>query len=279
MALSINTNVASLQTQVYLKLSGDSLDKTIGQLASGIKIQKASDDASGIGISKNLSYQIAGYDQTSRNDAFALSMTDYEFSGLNQFQTILTRMSVLAINALNGTNDTAALSALSSEFNTLADTITRLSQTASFNGIYVFQSGSAITIQTGITTGTYDSISVSVYDMSLSGLGLSSLSFTSTSLSSVAHSTAALTAVVSAINKVNADIASVGGEEEGLQQSLINSSSSSFNLAAANALIIDTDFAESTSNFNAQNIRQQAGVAMLAQANSQPQLVLSLLRF
>jgi flagellin len=264
MASVINTNINSLNTQRNLSASASGLATAMQRLSSGMRINSSKDDAAGLAIATRMDSQIRGQQVAIRNSNDAISFAQVAEGGLSKQTDALQRMRELAVQSLNGTNTSTDRTNLDAEFTQLTAEVTRLSTATKFNGTAVF--GASQTFQVGADAG--DTITTaSVAAASISG-----------SVSDVAAASAAVTAIDAALTAANTNRATLGAIQNRFESVVSNLQVSSENQSAAKSRIMDTDFAAETANLSRGQILQQAGTAMLAQANSSPNGVLALLR-
>lgn len=272
MAQTINTNVASLNAQRNLSTSQSSLGTTLQRLSSGLRVNSAKDDAAGLAIAERMSGQVRGMNVAIRNANDGISLGQTVEGSISKIGDNLQRMRELAVQAKNGTNDDGDLDNLQAEFSALNEEITRVIDGANFNSKQLFDGTEAtITFQVGAGNAATDTIDVNMSD--LSALGVDTLD-----IGSSGDATAAITALDTAIDTVTTERANWGAVQNRFESVVSNLQVSAENLSAARGRIMDADFASETANLSRTQILQQAGTAMLAQANSLPQNVLSLLR-
>jgi flagellin len=275
MALFVNTNLASLNVQRHLDETAGSLQTSVERLSSGLRINNAYDDAAGLAIADKLGRDVRVAAQAIRNANDGLSALSIGEKALGQVTDIVTRLSELASESATGTVTDTQRSAIQAEFTALLSEVTRLSNVTTFNGVQLLSSGTTVAIQVGLD-GTADSqISFSTVDGSLSGI-LSGQ--TSIAASSQSSAQSALGILTSAIGSVAQTRGTLGAYESRLLTAIAGLNVAKENFAAAEGRIRDADVASETANLSRANILQQAGVAVLAQANQQPQLALQLLR-
>ncbi|MGZ8270694.1 MAG: flagellin N-terminal helical domain-containing protein [Methylophilus sp.] len=264
MAAVINTNIASLNTQRNLSASQTGLNTSIQRLSSGLRVNSAKDDAAGMAIATRMDSQVRGMNVAIRNSNDAISFAQTAEGGLSKVTDALQRMRELAVQSANGTNSATDRTNLDAEFQQLASEVTRLGTATKFNGTAVF--GSSYTFQVGADAA--DTIAVSsVAASSISG-----------SVSTSAAATTALGAIDTALDTANTNRATLGAIQNRFEAVIGGLQVASENQSAAKSRIMDADFAAETANLTRGQILQQAGTAMLAQANSLPNNVLSLLR-
>jgi len=265
MASVINTNIASLNTQRNLNTSQSALNSSLQRLSSGLRINSSKDDSAGLAIATRMDSQIRGQTVAIRNANDAISFAQTAEGGLAKQTDALQRMRELAVQSANGTNSTGDQANLDAEFSALTAEVTRLGTATKFNGSAVFGTAST-TFQVGADTS--DTISVSgVTSGTISG-----------SVSSAAAATTAITALDTALTAVNTTRATLGAVQNRFESVVSNLQVSVENQSAAKSRIMDADFAAETAKLTRGQILQQAGTAMLAQANSLPNGVLALLR-
>ncbi|MBL8956977.1 MAG: flagellin FliC [Myxococcaceae bacterium] len=274
MAMSIKTNVSSLNAQRNLFSSEMSLNSSMAKLSSGYRITKAGDDAAGLGISSNLSAQIRSYNQASRNAQDAVSVIQTAEGALNETTSILTRMRELAMQSASDGVGNTERGYIQSEAAALSTEIDRIANATEFNGTALLNTtATALTFQVGIrNVAANDRISVSTVNTSASSLGLSGLS-----LSSAAGAQSALGLLDSALQTVSSARATFGAAGNRLESVVSTIQTASENISAANSRIRDVDVAEETSKMARSQVLMQAGVSVLSQANQSPQLALKLL--
>jgi flagellin len=263
MSLRINTNVDAQAAHRYLTKTSEQVSKSMERLSSGLRINKAADDAAGLGISEKMRSQIRGLAQSQRNIQDGVSMVQTAEGNLDEVQSILQRVRELAVQYKNGSLSTAGKGAIQSEVDALSSEVTRIQGAAQFNGIDLLSStAAAVTFQVGANDG--QSISIT---------------FSAVTVSSYATlSTLALSTIDSDVDAVSAARAGFGAVQNRLEHALAVTGSYQENLTAAESRIRDVDMAEEMVNLTKNQILQQAGTAMLAQANQAPQAVLQLLR-
>lgn len=270
MAQIINTNIASLNAQRNLDSSQTSLKTSLQRLSSGLRINSSKDDAAGLAIAEKMSSQSRGMTVAMRNANDGISTAQTAEAGLATVATHLQRMRELATQAASGQYDSANRTALDKEFTALSSEITRALDATNFNGTKLLDGNySSIAFQIGSTTTSESQIAITISSVDVSAL---------TSISDVASATAAMSALDSAIDKVSSSRADLGALQSRFEGVLSQLSSAKENTEAARSRIMDADYAVETANLSRSQILQQAGTAMLAQANALPQNVLSLLK-
>ncbi|MDR3019032.1 MAG: flagellin FliC [Delftia acidovorans] len=283
MAMSINTNVQSLNAQRNLATSQHSLSTTMQRLSSGLRVNSAKDDAAGLAIAERMNAQVRGMNVAVRNANDGVSMAQTAEGALSKVTDALQRMRELAVQARNGTNGAKDQVSLNKEFVELGKEIDRVIKGADFNGKKILSTDSgAINFQVGANTSANDSITVTTSNL---GTNADITGITSASIGSdatTALDATALATVISnldtALDTVNSERAVLGATQNRFEAVVSNLQVASENTAAARSRIMDADFASETANLSRSQILQQAGTAMVAQANQLPQGVLALLR-
>lgn len=285
MAITINTNIASLNAQRRLSQSTAQLQRTYEKLSSGLRIVRAADDAAGLAIADSLraDQRIASVAIRNANDGISLiSIAD---GALQEIGNVLTRQAELAEQSANGVLTTTQRSALQAEFNALASEIERIAVTTSFNGLALLSGGAQVSLQIGFDAASTSQLGFSGVQGTLASLGLasagtSSLIFSLNDTTTATGQTAArsaLSAVKAAISSLTTSRGTLGAAESRLNVTINNLQVARENFASAESQIRDVDVASEAANLTRLNILQQAGAAVLAQANQQPALALSLL--
>jgi len=274
MALRINTNIASLTAQRALASVNERLAGNFRRLATGLRINSAADDAAGLAISERLRAQVRSLDQAKRNAQDGISLVQTGEGALDEVGNILLRLRELAVQSANGTISSADRDTLDEEFRELVDEIDRIGRSTAFNGINLLDgSSSSVTFQVGAGTNVeINTLSASLSPVLATGLGLDVLGLTNASAA-----TTAMDAIDTAIDSVARTRGRFGAMQNRLQFTINNLTVQAENLAAAESRIRDVDIARETADLARNQILQQAAVAMLAQANSQPQLALQLI--
>jgi flagellin len=274
MALRINTNIASLTAQRALASVTERLSGNYRRLATGLRISTAADDAAGLAISERLRAQVRSLNQAKRNAADGISLVQTGEGALNEVSGILLRLRELAVQSANGTVSDTDRATLDEEFQSLVAEVDRIGRSTEFNGIKLLDgSSSNVTFQVGSgTTVGVDTLSANLSAVLATGLGIDVLGLTNASAAS-----SAMSALDSAIDSVSRSRGRLGAMQNRLQYTVNNLQVQSENLSAADSRIRDVDIAYETAQLARNSIMQQAAIAMLAQANSQPQLALQLL--
>jgi flagellin len=274
MALTINTNVASLNAQRNLSSTQLQLSKSMERLSSGLRINRAGDDAAGLAISQNMQANIRSMNQAVRNANDGISLVQTAEGALNETSNILLRMRELGTQAANGVLSQSQRDNIQVEFKNLQDEIDRISAVTDFNGTKLLNgalsAGTSLQIGTGTTAN--DTISVTIGNNNTATLSVSA-NFVSTQ----GAAQSALTAIDSAIQAVSTARGNLGAVQNRLQSTINNLQVAVENTSAANSRIVDVDVAAESANMTKAQILAQAGVSVLSQANQAPQLALKLL--
>lgn len=283
--LRIRTNVSALFAQRQLGYSTAALQKSSERLSSGFRINSSADDAAGFGISERMRAQISGLTQAQRNAQDGASMVQVAEGGLNQITLMLQRLRTLAVQSANGSNTTADRRLIQTEVNQLLAEISRQASATSFNGLKLLTgrangTNSSLSFQVGADKG--QTLEFNIASVSLRSLGISRLSAPTTSstggILTQAAAESAISTIDSAINTIVKQRADLGALQNRMENAIAFISISVENQTAAESRIRDTDFTTEVTNYTRQQILQQTGVSMLAQANIQPQAVLELLQ-
>ena len=270
----INTNVSSLQAQQALNVNQRLTNTTMQQLSTGSRINSSKDDAAGLGISQTMTAQVRGLNQAVRNLNDGLNMIQTADGALQETSNMLQRMRELAVQSTNATNSGTQRGYLQTEFAALATQINKIANDTTWNGVQLLQTGVSFAFQAGMNSGQTITISVA------SGLLASNLAIDSTS-NSIGTATSASTSIAvldTAIGTVARTRAGFGAGMNQMTYAVDSQANVSANVASSRSTIMDTDYAVASSALSKSQIIQQAATAMLAQANSQPASVLTLLK-
>jgi len=280
MAISLLTNVASLNAQKNLSATQSALSASIGRLSSGMRINTASDDAAGLGISENLKSDLRSLGQAQRNANDGVSMSQVAEGSMNEMAGIVTRMRELSVQSANATLGTTERGYIQTEFGQLRNEVNRISAVTEFNGQKLIDGSASagLSFQIGKDNSANDRISMSITKLTTSTLGSASLHIASATLSTVTGARNAMAVFDKAIEQLSTARSKVGAVQNRMVVTISNLSTAQENLAAANSRIRDVDVASESSQLTKSQILSQAGVAVLSQANQLPQSALSLLR-
>jgi len=266
MAMTINTNASSLNAQRNLSTSKESLAVSLQRLSSGLRVNSAKDDAAGLAIASRMDTQIRGINVAIRNANDGISLAQTAEGALATISDVYQRMRELAVQALNGSNSSGDVANLQTEYAELSNEIDRIATQTKFNGKAIIGSGGAgaQTFQVGPNGG--DTLTITTSAVASVGGNLSS------------GASAALTAIDGALDTINSSRATYGAAMNRFAFAISNLQITGENQSAARGRIMDADFASETANLSRAQILQQAGSAMVAQANQLPNQVLALLR-
>lgn len=276
MALTITTNVASLNAQKNLRSSQQQMERSLARLSSGYRINQAADDAAGLAISENLRGQIRGMGQAKRNAEDGISLVQVAEGGLNEIGNMLIRLRELGVQAASDTIGDTERHFLDVEYQQLKSEIQRISEVTKFNGRDLLNgTGGIVDIQVGINNDPFqDRIS---FNASAANSSLESLGITPLSLATKEDAQMSLSSIDTAQTSVNSMRANFGAMQNRFNSTVNNISIAHENLSAANSRIRDTDIAAETAEMTRNSILQQAGVSVLGQANQVQQMALKLL--
>ena len=274
MALRINTNVASVFAQKHLSRSQERLTKNFEHLSSGLRITKAADDAAGLAVSEQMRSQIGSLKQAMLNTNDGISLVQTAESSLAEIASNLMRMRQLAVQSSNGVLQAQERGYINTEFANLSTEIDRIANVTEFNGVFLSNATSTISVQVGIN----NVVANDRIDIGLQDANIATLALTSNNVSTAALARTAIGALDVALDSINTSRASYGAAQNSLSSALHNLESYTENLVAAESRIRDVDFAAETADMTRNNVFQQAGVAVLSQANSSPQGALQLLQ-
>ena len=281
MPLTINTNIASIDAQRNLNSSQSSLATSMQRLSSGLRVNSAKDDAAGLAIAERMNAQVRGMNVAVRNANDGISMSQTADGALAQVSNSLQRMRELAVQSRNATNSSSDKDSLNKEFSQLQQEITRVLGGTTFNGKHVLGSDAgSLDFQIGANTTADDRVTVTTSNMTTDTKN-TAVTGSSATIGATATGTAIDTVINnidSAIDDVNDTRAMFGATQSRFDSVISNLQSGVENQSAARSRIMDADFASETANMSRAQVLQQAGTAMIAQANQLPQQVLTLLR-
>ena len=266
----INHNIKAMNAQRQMYKTSTAQAKSTEKLSSGLRINRAGDDAAGLAISEKMRGQISGLNQASRNAQDGISLIQTAEGAMDEQHSMLQRMRELSVQAANGTNTDADKGEIQAEINQLAEEITAITEKTEFNTKKLLNGGlnKGITFQVGANAG--QTIKVSVASMTAKNLSVASLNVKS-------KADEAITKIDNAINKVSSQRSKLGAVQNRLEHTIANVDNSAENLQAAESRIRDTDMAKEMMNLTSKNVLAQATMSMLSQANQSQQQVLGLL--
>jgi flagellin len=276
-ALAILTNAGSLRAQANLARTGRAMNQAIGRLSSGLRVQSAADDAAGLAVSENMRAQLKGFEQAMRNANDGISILQTAESAYQSISDTLIRMRELAVEAASDSLSNTERGFLDTEFQDLIVEITRISDVTEFNGIQLLDgtAGTAgtMTFQVGTRNTVNDRVTVTLTDQDSAALGVDT-----SAVSTLAGAQAAIEEIDAAMEDLNTDRSSLGATISSLSVAVDNLATTVENYGASVGVIRDADIGAESAEFARQQVLQQAGVAMLAQANTLPNLALRLLQ-
>jgi flagellin len=277
MGMQINTNVSALNAYRNLSNTQNDLSKSLEKLSSGLRINRAADDAAGLAISEGLRAQVNGLNVAARNAQDGISVIQTAEGSLTEVHSILQRVRDLAVQAGNDSNNADSRTAIKTEIDALAEELTRVAASTNFNGIKLLNgSNASLTFQVGAgSTAAEDQIAVDLSGANITTIATAVAGLTVDSAATALASVGTIDTQIKAVSTARSEL----GAAQNRFESTINSLNvASENLAAAESRIRDTDMASEMVKYTAANILSQAGTAMLAQANQSNQGVLQLLR-
>jgi flagellin len=288
--MRINHNIAALNTYRQLTINNASGSKAIEKLSSGLRINRAGDDAAGLAISEKMRGQIRGLEMASKNAQDGVSMIQTAEGALHETHSILQRMRELAVQAANDTNDDNDRLQLQEEVDALLEEIDRIATSTQFNGMTLLNGdlttdGSSGPVIFHIGANAGQALTLEIGDMQAEALGVDSdengavdIKLSEVKIDSQTNANAAITTIQSAIDMVSTQRSKLGAAQNRLEHTIANLGTAAENLTAAESRIRDVDMAKEIMEFTKTSILTQAAQAMLAQANQQPQGVLKLLQ-
>jgi len=276
----INHNISAMNSYKNLTGTNNKINSSLQKLSSGLRINKAGDDAAGLAISEKMRGQIKGLDMAKKNSQDAISLIQTAEGALNETHSILQRMRELAVQSSNDTNTTTDRTEMQKEMNQLRTEIDRISQTTEFNTKKLLNgdfSTTGLRFQIGANSGQF--VSLKIGDMQATALSIEGTSASQAlSITTATSADTAITTINSAIEAVSSERSKFGATQNRLEHTINNLGTASENLQAAESRIRDVDMAKEMVDFSKNKIISQAGTAMLAQANATPQGVLQLLQ-
>ena len=279
MAMVVNTNIPSLNAQRNLTGSGQQLSLSLQRLSSGLRINSSKDDAAGLAVAEGITSVVRGQTVAIRNANDGISVGQTAEGALGEISKNLQRIREIAVQAANGSINDVQRGNLQMEVNQLTQEISRITQTTNFNGQLLLSGGQTMTFQIGASGSVDNQVAFSAADLTaMAGFNIDLTATGTIDVSNSANASAALSALDASINTVTTQRATFGGVQNRFEAVINNLSNYNENLSAARSRIMDTDFASETANLTRNQILQQAGTAMLAQANQLPQSALQLLK-
>lgn len=272
---TINTNVQSLNAQRNLAASSGSLSTSMQRLSSGLRVNSAKDDSAGLAIAERMNAQVKGMNVAIRNANDGISLAQTAEGALGKVGDSLQRMRELATQSANATNSTSDQANLDAEYQELAAEVTRVLTGTKFNGTDLLSTTASLQFQVGANNVGTDQIAIDTGDLT-AGAGITAV--VGGDITSAANALAAMDDLDDAIDEITTARAGFGAAQNRFESVISNLQIASENQASSRGRIMDADFAVETANLSRGQILQQAGTAMIAQANQLPQGVLSLLR-
>jgi flagellin len=279
MALTINTNIDAMDAYRNLNNTSNSLSTSLQRLSSGLRINSAADDASGLSISQGLQSQISGFQQATSNAQDGVNLLQTADGALTETTNLLQRIRTLTVQASNvGANDQSSRNAIGAEVTQALNEVDRIASATVFGSQNLLDGSQSngFTFQVGYSGASYNQINVKIGGMSTGALKITAASIVSTITGTNAAS--ALASIDAALTAVTTARSNLGAYENRLTSTISNLGVAVQNLSASQSQIQDTDMASEMTNFSKLQILQQAGTAMLSQANSLPSSILTLLK-
>ncbi|WP_206950692.1 flagellin domain-containing protein [Trinickia acidisoli] len=271
--LDINTNILSLETQTNLNSSGSALSQAITRLSSGKRINTAADDAAGMAISTLQTASINALNQGEQNANDGISMVQTASGAISSTVSNLQRIYQLAVESGDGSLGSAAQADLQTEVNTRLTEINRVESQTTFNNQTVLGGLGSVNFQIGASANQTITANFGTTSWTTTGLGISGIDISTTS-----GAQNAMTAIQAALTQVNTFQATLGATQNTFTSAISDTQTESTNLSSAQSQLVDADYAQETANLSKAQVLQQAGISVLAQANSLPQNVLKLLQ-
>ena len=268
----INTNIASLNAQRNLNQSQNEQSVALQRLSSGLRINGAKDDAAGLQIGTRLQSQVNGFNQGARNANDGISISQTAEGALDETTNLLQRMRVLSIQSANGSNSVSDRVALNKEFIELKSEIDRIANDTTFGGVKVLDGSYDVDFQVGADANQTIGVKITTI-MDQTGLALNAID-----IDTASEAQAAIIAIDDALSTVNDVRADLGAKQNRFSSTIRNLENVAENVSASKSRIMDADFAQESANLARNQVLQQASSSMLAQANQQPQIALSLLQ-
>ncbi len=275
MVMTIRTNVSALNGQRNLSRAQMDLDSAMSKLSSGFRITRAADDAAGLGVSTNLQAQVRSFRQAARNANDALSVVQTAEASLNETTSLLTRLRELAMQSASDGVGATERGFIQTEAAQIFEELDRIDATAEFNGAQLFGAPAALTFQVGIrdTANDFVTLDTTALNVDSAALAVNTVDLSVDATTSRGHLTA-IDAALDLVSTARSDLGAVANRVTSIMNTIAVSIEE---LSAANSRILDADIAEESSRMSAAQVRTQAGVSVLSQANQVPQNLLKLL--
>jgi flagellin len=279
MALTVRTNIASIRASNSLNKTQSSLTSSLERISSGLRVNRAADDAAGMSVATRMESDNTSLKQAIRNANDGISMIQTAEGGLNEIYNILVRMRELSVQASNETYNSSDRALIDTEFKEMALEIKRIASIANFNRQDILSATTTFTLQIGIQNNTDNqlNIALSTIAATFGALSLNTNNIAASGITTLTRAASSITVLDKALNAVNTRRARLGSFQNRLENALNEATNYSENLASSASQIMDVDYAEESANMTRYQIMQQAGVAALGQAKAIPQSVVSLL--
>ena len=278
MALSVRTNVAALRAVSSLNRSQGSLSNSLERISSGLRVNRAADDAAGLSVAARMESNNTSLKQSIRNANDGISMIQTAEGGLNEIHNILVRMRELSVQASNNTYNSDDRDLINTEFGQLASELNRIASVANFNRQDLLNSSTTnFQLQVGIHNNSDNRIVINLASLAATGAALSLNTLFSSGITTISNAQNAISTLDSAIDAISDRRSTLGAFQNRLENALNEAGNYSENLASSASQILDVDYAQESSDMTRFQIMQQAGVAALGQAKAIPQSVISLL--
>jgi len=272
MSLVVNTNMNSLTIENILNNTNNAISTSLQRLSSGLRINSAADDPAGYAIANDFNAKIASMQVASQNANQALSMLQTADGAYSQINNILVQMKSLATEAASGQESTNNLTSLNNEFSDLQGEIDKIANSTQYGTTSLINGATTVTFQVGASNSSNDQIILTFNDATQSGLGVNNLH-----INSQTNAATAMDTLDTALTSINAFMGDIGGYQNQLQYTINNLTTGIQNFTSSSSTIEDVDMASEVSNLTKHQILEQSAMAMLAQANTQPQSILKLL--
>ena len=278
MALSVRTNISALRAVGRLNNSQNALSNSLEKISSGLRVNRAADDAAGLAVASRMESDNTSLNQAIRNANDGISLIQTAEGGLNEIHNILVRMRELSVQASNNTYNSDDRALINTEFGQLASELNRIASVANFNRTSILNSGTTnFSLQVGIHNNADNRLVINLASLAATGGSLSLNTLFGSGITTVANAQAAISTLDSAIDDISTRRSTLGATQNRLENALNEAANYSENLSGSASQILDVDYAEESANMTKYQIMQQAAVAALGQAKAIPQSIISLL--
>ena len=278
MALSVRTNISALRAVGRLNNSQNALSSSLEKISSGLRVNRAADDAAGLAVASRMESDNTSLNQAIRNANDGISLIQTAEGGLNEIHNILVRMRELSVQASNNTYNSDDRALINTEFGQLASELNRIASVANFNRTSILNSGTTnFSLQVGIHNNADNRLVINLASLAATGGSLSLNTLFGSGITTVSNAQAAISTLDSAIDDISTRRSTLGATQNRLENALNEAANYSENLSGSASQILDVDYAEESSSMTRFQIMQQAGVAALGQAKAIPQSIVSLL--